>query len=257
MPHTLQISLPEHVRPDHVHAVLSRLLGNEAIMAVIERENAGLPDFEATLAQLPAHEKKGFIEERLRVSKVTSFGGLNAKGTDTPDSFYHLVVKDATGTVHYWQYHETEPEDAPLREISPPTDVLTLNGFIDALAVAAGRRLVSFFGGEFLITGTDAAGRTGVYEVFGVPGKKALFPGPATDGSGTPLAPWPAPAWTPDFLDAFSRMPVLCASEIEEAVVGDFVRLEGHTEVFCQQLFARELETSLASAPSPAARFRL
>ena len=259
MMHSLKISLPAHVRPDHVHAILSRLLGSAAIMGVIEREMAGVPDFETTLAQLPDHEKTGFLEERLRVSKVTLFGGLNAKGAQTPDSLHHLVVKDATGTVHYWQYQETDPKDTLLREISPPTDVLALNGFIDALALAAGKRLVSFFGGELMIarSGKGSGSRPGMYEVLGGPGKKALFPCPATDGSGAPLAPWPALAWTPDFLDAFSQVAVLRASEIEEAVVGDFVRLEGHTEALCRQLFAQELENSLDSAPPPAARFRL
>lgn len=196
-----KIKLPLHVSTDRIAMFVARVAGHPIVQESFPDQTTHRVNGRWEVTKTPREfdpSQPCCQENQWHVEFV---GGYDARPQIKPSegnglSFGTLVFLDANDNSHFWYIHaETENED--FRELGPGCH---------GLAVAVGRRLVKFFGGEML--DSDAV-ETRPFDLR-VPNARATFPKKLRHQSSNDR-------WY-QFHNALFNEPVLSAHELESTI---------------------------------------
>lgn len=141
-----KIQLPLHVRGDYVLQVIGKVVGEPWTKGTFGKDKSVRIDGRWRTVKEPLAFDPDQPPSRANPWHVR-FENPNMKvqPSDFTHSLATMIFTDASGAHHGWYWH-TEDENERFKQLTPGAH---------ALAVAVGRRLVAFFGGQIIYNDTN------------------------------------------------------------------------------------------------------
>lgn len=231
MPANTSIILPLHVRSDHLARVVAKLMQVPCQQRSFdqthwETDSAGNRQEIKEPAPFDGSQPSSAHNSWFVEFDKTQMPAYTQDGWNCPLYRSDLVFQDPTGTKHAWPFF-SEPEDEKGKSLLPD---------MDALALAIGWRLVTFFGGE--VYPQPDKGH------FVVDARQGLYPVRQADQTADER-------WY-QFQNALQALPALTSDYLKRASARPGMITSASTQALEQFLVAREAETSLeAVLPHP------